>query len=93
MGIVEIKAYAIFKSRFGEKEADTLMEYFRNLCKGRVQFGTANTESHKLEYGLKDDIKRLEIKISETKNDLVKWLFGFWITIILLLAANFFLGK
>ena len=91
MSTIEIKAYEILKSKWGEKEAETLIEYFRSVSKEEVKNLTTKEETQKSESGLKEDIRRLDVKISETKNDIIKWLFGFWITIVVLLVANFFL--
>lgn len=35
---------------------------------------------------LNKEISRLDLKISETKVDLIKWTFSFWITIVLLIV-------
>ena len=42
------------------------------------------------EVATKDFVKK---EISEAKNDLIKWMFGFWVTIIILLVVNFFIHK
>ncbi len=40
-----------------------------------------------------EESKRLEIRVAETKNELIRWLFGFWVTLVLMMLANWFLKK
>ncbi len=39
-----------------------------------------------------DKIDLIE-KMNKDKIDLIKWMFGFWVTIIIMLLINFFLKK
>jgi hypothetical protein len=102
MSTIEIKAYELFKSKFGEKEADTFIEYIHSVSNETSKTHTTKEENIKSETSVKEEIRRLDVKISEeigrldvkiseTKNDLIKWLFGFWITLVGLILVNWFL--
>ena len=67
MVVSEIKLYEIFKVRFGEKEAETIVEGIRQEVKEEF-------ENKKNIFSTKEDISRLETKISETKVYLIKWM-------------------
>lgn len=76
MFVSEIKLYEIFKVKFGEKEAETIVEGIKQEVK--VEFTSqkeilASKEDISV---LKSDIARLELKIAETKVDLIKWMVG-----------------
>lgn len=44
-----------------------------------------------MEVATKQDISDVKQMISETKVDLLKWLFRFWVSLVLLILANWFL--
>jgi len=35
----------------------------------------------------KDDLKKVELKITESKVDTIKWMFAFWVTIVVMLLG------
>jgi NOL1/NOP2/fmu family ribosome biogenesis protein len=72
MIVSEIKLYELLKAKLGEKEA----EAFVHILEKKVddKFNDA-----KQTLATKEDIARLDIKIAETKVDLIKWMIGFWI--------------
>jgi hypothetical protein len=72
MIVSEIKLYELLKAKLGEKEA----EAFVHILEKKVddKFNDA-----KQTLATKEDIARLDIKIAETKVDLIKWMVGFWI--------------
>ncbi len=65
MSALELKVYEIFKSKFSEQEATVVLEYFE-----------AKAEQKYLE---KKDILATKQDLSETKSDIIKWMFIFWI--------------
>lgn len=65
MSALELKVYEIFKNKLGEKEAETIIEYFE-----------AKAEAKYLE---KRDVLATKEDIANTKVDLIKWMVGFWI--------------
>jgi len=76
MNSVEIKAYEVFKSKFGEKEAELVMEYL-----------DAKAETKFVE---KKDILATKADLSEVKSDIIKWMFIFWTgTVITILGGLF----
>jgi hypothetical protein len=36
---------------------------------------------------LAKEVSRIDVKISETKDDLIKWIFAFWITLALMIVG------
>ncbi|MBI3754107.1 MAG: DUF1640 domain-containing protein [Deltaproteobacteria bacterium] len=72
MHVAEIELYEILKTKIGEKEARTLVEYIE--AKVEKKF-----EEKKDTLATKQDIANLEIRIEKTKSDIIKWMFLFWI--------------
>ncbi|MEO5650371.1 MAG: hypothetical protein ABIR03_10680 [Ginsengibacter sp.] len=86
MKAIELKVYEILKNRFSEKEAETFIEYFDTKT-------TEKIDDKKDIFLTKNDKIDLIEKMNKDKIDLIKWMFGFWITIIIMLLINFFLKK
>ncbi|MBU3661533.1 MAG: hypothetical protein FGM14_16845 [Flavobacteriales bacterium] len=72
MIVSEIKLYELLKAKLGEKEA----EAFVYILETKVD---QKFEDAKQVLATKEDIARLDLKIAETKVDLIKWMVGFWI--------------
>jgi len=81
MKAIELKVYEILKNRFSEKEA---FEYFDAKTIEKI-------DDKKDVFLTKTDKIDLIEKMNKDKIDLIKWMFGFWITIILMLLVNFFI--
>ncbi len=88
---MELKVYDIFKSKFSEHEAATVIEYFDVKAKeiieekGQVYQSLQNkdleiirNDLHTL-FATKEDIAKVEVKLSESKSEMIKWMFIFWI--------------
>lgn len=86
MKAIELKVYEILKNRFSEKEAETFIEYFDAKT-------TEKIDERKDIFLTKNDKIDLIEKMNKDKIDLIKWMFGFWITIIIMLLINFFFKK
>ena len=86
MSTLEFKLYDLLRAKLGEQEAQSIVEFVRLEVKEAVEDKTQILAT-------KEDMYKLDVKISETKNDIVKWLFGFWVTIILVILANWFFKK
>jgi hypothetical protein len=92
MSALELKVYEIFKSKFSEEEAATVIEYFEAKAEQKY-------EQKKDTLLTKEDKIDLIEKIESTKTDIIKWMFIFWTgTIITILGGLFgflklFLGK
>jgi len=72
MQLAEIELYEILKSKLGEKEAKTLVEYIETKVDKKL-------DEKKDILATKQDIGSLEIKIEKTRSDIIKWMFIFWI--------------
>ena len=76
MQIAEIELYEILKSKVGEKEAKTLVEYIE--AKVEKKF-----EDKKDILATKEDLANLKtelmVQIEKTRSDIIKWMFLFWI--------------
>lgn len=86
MSTLEFKLYDLLKTKLGDQEAQSIVEFVRLEVKEAVEDKTQILAT-------KEDVYKLDVKISETKNDIIKWLFGFWVTIILVILANWFIKK
>jgi hypothetical protein len=72
MIVSEIKLYELLKAKLGEKEAEAFVEILEKKVDHKF-------DDAKETLATKEDIARLDIKIAETKVDLIKWMVGFWI--------------
>jgi len=80
MHVAEIELYEILKSKLGEKEAKTLVEYIETKVDKELE--------HKKDIlATKQDMSLLEIKIEKTRADIIKWMFLFWIGQMVSLVA------
>jgi hypothetical protein len=84
MKAIELKVYEILKTRFSEKEAETFLEYFETKTLEKI-------DDKKDVFLTKGDKIDLIEKMNKDKIDLIKCMFGFWITIILMQLANWFI--
>lgn len=76
MNSIEIKAYELFKSKFGEKEAELFMEYINSKAEAK--------------FVEKKDILATKADLAEVKADIIKWMFIFWTgTVITILGGLF----
>ena len=80
LNISEIQLFNSLKKKLGEKEAEDLVGYIKTSIQEEVK-------DQLPEIATKDFVKA---EIATSKNDIIKWMFGFWITIILLILANWF---
>ncbi len=75
------------KAKLGEKEAQVVVEGIKNSVKEEF-------ESSKEVLATKQDLANIRVelmeKMSRDKNDILKWLFGFWVSLVLLILANWF---
>jgi hypothetical protein len=72
MYVAEIELYEILKSKLGDKEAKTLVEYIE--AKVEKKF-----EDKKDILATKLDIEELRTEMQKMKADIIKWMFLFWI--------------
>jgi hypothetical protein len=84
--ISSIEMYTILKGKLGENEAKALTEYVESKVE-------KSFEKEKDILATKEDVLKLEVKISDIKSEIIKWMFIFWIgQIAVLLALVYFKG-
>jgi predicted Holliday junction resolvase-like endonuclease len=76
MIVSEIKLYELLKAKLGTQEAEAFVEILEKKVDQKF-------EESKQMLATKEDIAKLEgkleTKIAETKADMIKWMFIFWI--------------
>lgn len=70
MSTIELKAYDIFKTKFKDEEAQTIIDFIEQKTDKSIDNKSLAT---------KQDLSLLELKIEQTKTDIIKWMFAFWI--------------
>ena len=75
MMVSEIKLSEILKLKFGEKEAETVVEGIRQEVKTEFESYRNIFATKEDIYLVKEDITKLEIKIAETRAELIKFVF------------------
>ncbi len=83
MSTLELKVYEIFKNKLGEKEAETVIEYFESKTEEKYQ-------QKKDVLLTKEDKIELISKIESSKTDMIKWFVAFFITLVLMIAGLYF---
>jgi hypothetical protein len=73
MIVSEIKLFELLKAKIGEKEAEAFVEILETKVDRKF-------EEAKDTLATKDDIRKLDVKIAETRADLIKRMFIFWAT-------------
>ena len=81
MVVSEITLYNVLKNKLGETEAQSVVEGIKQTV--REEF-----ENKKDILLTKQDKVELIEKMISDKQDILKWLFGFWITILLMFISN-----
>jgi hypothetical protein len=69
MKALEIKAYEIFKTRFTEKEAEDLLNYFETKVNKVIEDKKEVLATKEDLRVLRQDISKLEVKIAENKSE------------------------
>ena len=80
MIVSEIRLFELLKAKIGEKEA----EAFIDILEKRVD---KKFEDAKDTLATKEDIANMEIKLANTKAEIIKWMFIFWIGQIAVVAG------
>ena len=79
----DIQLFQILKQKLGDAEAEALVSFVDGKIKDSSEINLKGLAT-------KEDIARLEIKISETKVDTVKWVFGFFVVMMLSIVGLYF---
>ncbi|MFP5040374.1 hypothetical protein [Parasediminibacterium sp. JCM 36343] len=106
MSTLELKVYEIFKSKFSEQEAATVIEYFEAKSKEKIDektqvYQTLQTkdlenlrkEMHTV-FATKEDFakmdSKLETKLAETKVEILRWMFGIFLAMMMAIIGLYF---
>lgn len=80
MVVSEIKLYELLKAKIGEREAEAFIQILENKVDTRLNEKTTV-------FATKEDIAKLDTKISEAKVDIIKWMVATAIAIVSLTVA------
>lgn len=80
---LELKVYEIFKNKLGQQEAEAIIEYFGEVANKKY-------EEKKDILATKEDIGLVRKEIAESKAELIRWSFVFWIGTILTVLGGLF---
>jgi len=75
-----IQLYEMLKQKLGSQEAEALVNFVDTRIKESQEVNLKNLAT-------KQDIADLSIKIAETKTDIIRWVFAFFIPIILAIVG------
>ena len=92
--ISSLQLFQILRQRLGEKEAESLVDFVDFKIKENNESNLKTLATKEDIHSLKEDILRIEPrldnKISETKTDMVKWLFSFFFALALMILGLYF---
>jgi hypothetical protein len=74
MKVAELKAYEIFKNKFGEREAETVFEYFEAAKTDSIS--PKQVDDRLIDF---KSIFATKADLADVKADIIKWMFIFWI--------------
>ncbi len=83
MSAIELQVYELFKSRFSENEAKLIVAYIEEKAEEKYQ-------QKKDVLATKEDIGVLKKDIAESKAELIKWSFVFWVGTVLTVLGGLF---
>ncbi len=85
--MTDIQLFQILKQKLGEKEAEALVTFVDSKLK-------ENNEANLKVVATREDVVRLkgdlETKISETKSDIIRWVFGIFVVLMLAIIGLYF---
>ncbi len=83
MNITDIQLFQILIEKVGEKEAEALVHF--------VDFKLKESNENNLKIlATKEDIARLDVKISDIKSDMIRWVFAFFVAMMLAIIGLYF---
>ena len=87
LNVTSLQLFQILKEKLGEKEAEALVGFVDAKLK-------ENNENNLKILATKEDLAKLEgkldTKISEVKVEIIKWLFGFFVVMMLAIIGLYF---
>src|SRR4030066_816195 len=90
MQVAVIELYEILKTKLGEKEAKTLVEYIKakvgkeleekkDILATKEDINGLKIEIEKVRTGMAVEIEKVRTEMEKTRSDIIKWMFLFWI--------------
>jgi hypothetical protein len=83
MQVAEIELYEILKTKVGEKEAKTLVEYIETNVEKKFEekrdILATKEDLANLKADLMVEIEKVRTEMQRMKADIIKWMFLFWI--------------
>jgi hypothetical protein len=86
----DIQLFQILKLKLGEKEAEALVTFVDNKIKESNENNLKVLASKEDINLLKIEIAKLELKISESKVETLRWVFGFFVALMLAIVGLYF---
>ena len=83
LSMTDIQLFQILKQKIGEKEAEALVAFVDSKLK-------ESNESNLKILATKEDIANLRSEIKESKIDVIKWVFAFFVTMMLAIIGLYF---
>ncbi len=75
----DIQLFQILRQKLGEQEAEALVSFVDSKIKDNNETNLKVLATKEDIYLIKKDIVTLEVKISDVKAEIIKWMFIFWI--------------
>ena len=75
MTVTTLDMYDILRSKIGEVEAKTLVEFVEQKVSTQVDNEISGLAT---KADLTGEIAKLDVKIEKTKSEIIKWMFIFW---------------
>jgi hypothetical protein len=79
MVVSEVDLFEVLSQQLGAEKAKTVVHYVEAKVDKRLEEKTNVFATKGDIFAIKEDIAKLETKIAESKADLIKWMFIFWI--------------
>lgn len=83
IAISEIQLYKALRLKLGEKETEELVSFVKKNIETEINIKSDSLSS-------KEDISRLELKIAETKVDIIKWVFAMFFALAIMIIGLYF---
>ena len=95
MSATEIKLYDFFRKelKLDENRAKIFTEILyesieNNTTRINTQYKSElQSDLQKMEMQLRTDMQKMEIQIKETKTDMIKWFFAFFVTLVIMILG------
>ena len=79
----QIKFFQLLKPKLGEQETEALVGYIDMQISENIDFASKILAT-------KEDVAKLETKIAETKTDMIRWVFGIFVVLMLTIVGLYF---